>query len=220
MTPLTFAPLTATVRLAGENVKPVLAGMTRYDPFTCPLKLKAPAALAVVLAVAVPPRLTDAPAPSPAGVMAPEIEKVGPGARATTRAAVVVRIKGPLVPVMVSVELPAGVLVAVVTASVAFPDPVTAAGVNAAVAFAGSPVTARFTVPANPFSAEVVTEYVVPLPCVTVCEPGVEEIVKSGDGAAVGTICTAFTGARLLFVVDVPGVAVMVKPVPATLNFT
>ena len=63
----------------------------------------------------------------------------------------------PLVPVMVSVELPAGVLAAVVTFSVAVPEPVTDGGVNEAVAFAGRPLTARLTAPANPFTAPTVT---------------------------------------------------------------
>jgi hypothetical protein len=53
-------------------------------------------------------------------------------------------------------------------------------------------------------------------------DAGVAEIVKSGDGGgggAVGTICTALTGARR-FPVDAPGVAVNVKPLATTLNFT
>jgi hypothetical protein len=51
----------------------------------------------------------------------------------------------PLVPVIVTVPLPAGVLAAVVTFSVALPEPWTETGVNDAVAFAGSPLTPRFT---------------------------------------------------------------------------
>src|SRR3954462_2268041 len=43
--------------------------------------------------------------------------------------------------------------------------------------------------------------------------------VGVGGGAA-GTICTAFTGARRVVVEAVPGMAVMVKPVAVTVNFT
>jgi hypothetical protein len=72
-TPVTLPPETDTFRLAGEKEKPLLAGVTMYDPFARPGKLNEPAAFAVVLATAAPPRLTDAPAPSSAGVMTPEI---------------------------------------------------------------------------------------------------------------------------------------------------
>src|SRR5262249_60730438 len=70
---------------------------------------------------------------------------------------VVVRLSAPLLPVIVSVAFPDGVFAAVVTFSVALPDPVTDGGVNEAVAFAGSPLTAKLTVPANPLSAPTVT---------------------------------------------------------------
>src|SRR5262245_64041058 len=75
----------------------------------------------------------------------------------TISATVAVRMRDPLVPVMVSVPLPAGVFAAVVTINVALPGPVIKAGVKDAVAFAGSPLTVRLTMPANPFSALVVT---------------------------------------------------------------
>ena len=58
-------------------------------------------------------------------------------------------------PVIVIVELPAGVVAAVVTLSIALPAPLTAAGVNDAVASSGSPVALRFTAPAKPFSAPI-----------------------------------------------------------------
>ena len=72
-TPVTSPPLTDTLRLAGVNVKPLLAGVTRYAPFARPAKLKEPPALAVVFATAAPPRFTDAPAPSAAGLMTPDM---------------------------------------------------------------------------------------------------------------------------------------------------
>ena len=128
--------------------------MTAYAPFASPLKLYMPDAFAVVVAVEAPPRFKVAEAPLAAGVMAPAIEKVGP---VTTRDVVVVRMRAPLAPVMVSVGLPTGVFAAVVTVSVAVPEPLTVVGVNAPVAFAGNPVTLRFTVPAKPFTAPTVT---------------------------------------------------------------
>ena len=67
------------------------------------------------------------------------------------------RVRAPLVPVIVSVGLPVGVFEAVVTVSVELPEPGTDVGANNPVAFAGSPVTLRFTVPANPFKAPIVT---------------------------------------------------------------
>ncbi len=73
-TPVTCPLLTDTLRLPGENVKPLLEGVTTYDPFARPTKLKAPVASAVAFAVAVPPRVTAVAAPAAAGVMAPAIE--------------------------------------------------------------------------------------------------------------------------------------------------
>jgi hypothetical protein len=66
-------------------------------------------------------------------------------------------VTAPLVPVIVSVELPAAAPVGVVTVSVELPDPVTAVGLNTPVAPVGSPLTLRFTVPLNPFIAPTVT---------------------------------------------------------------
>ena len=145
--------------------------------------------------------------------------KSGNGAVFTTSVAVVVRVRPPLVPEIVSVVLAAGVFAAVVTVNVELPAPVSVAGLKVAVALAGNPAMARSTGSANPLSAVVVTVYVVPPPCVTVREPGAAAIEKSGDGGAVGTICTAFTGARLL-PEDAPGVAVSVNPPATMLNFT
>ena len=59
--------------------------------------------------------------------------------------------------VIVIVEVPAGVLPAVVTVSVDVPLPVTLAGEKLAEAPAGNPVAAKFTAPVKPFSAPMVT---------------------------------------------------------------
>lgn len=64
---------------------------------------------------------------------------------------------GPLVPVTVSVELAAGVLLEVVTVMVEVPAPEMVPGLKLAVVPAGNPVTAGVTVPVNPFTAVVVT---------------------------------------------------------------
>jgi hypothetical protein len=84
------------------------------------------------------------------------------------------------VPVIVTVEDPAGVLEVVVTVSVEVPGPVNEVGLHAPVVPAGNPLTLSPTVPVNPFNAPTFTVYVVPPPTVTVCEEGVVEIVKSG----------------------------------------
>jgi hypothetical protein len=119
-----------------------------------PLKLYAPEALAVVVAVAAPPRFSVAEAPLAAGVLAPPIENVA--GVVITRDVVVVRTSAPLVPVRLSVALPAGVVAAVVTVSVAVPEPFTVVGVNTPVAFAGNPVTLNVTGPAKPFCEVIV----------------------------------------------------------------
>ena len=83
--------------------------------------------------------------------------KSGVGVAFTTSPTVAVRVSTPLVPVIVSVGLPAGVFAAVLTVSVELPAPVTVAGLKEAVAFAGRPLADRFTVPVNPLRAPTVT---------------------------------------------------------------
>jgi hypothetical protein len=75
----------------------------------------------------------------------------------TVNVAVVVCTKLPLVPAIVSVVLPVGVLLLVCTVSVELPEPVTDGGVNVAVAPVGNPVMLRFTEPLKPFSAPTFT---------------------------------------------------------------
>lgn len=64
----------------------------------------------------------------------------------------------PLVPVIVSVYIPGGVVIAGVTVSVEEPEPVTRGLLKEAVALEGSPDTFKLTVPEKPFSEETVTE--------------------------------------------------------------
>ena len=79
------------------------------------------------------------------------------GAAETTREVVVECVRLPLVPGMVSVDVPAGVVLAVVTVSVEVPLPLIVAGEKLAVAPVGNPLAPRVTVPVNPFSAPIVT---------------------------------------------------------------
>jgi hypothetical protein len=69
------------------------------------------------------------------------------GAAATVNWAVLVCLVVPLVPVTVRVEVPAGVLAAVVTVMVELPERVTEAGLKDALAPVGKPVAARLIVP-------------------------------------------------------------------------
>jgi hypothetical protein len=73
----------------------------------------------------------------------------------TTKLTVVVCVTLPLTPVIVTVDVPAGVLPAVVTVSVELPAPVTVAGAKLAVAPVGSPLALSVTTPANPFNAPI-----------------------------------------------------------------
>ena len=63
----------------------------------------------------------------------------------------------PLVPVMVRVTGFFGALLAAVIVRVEVPEEVIDAGLNVAVTRLGTPLTVRFTVPVNPFSAVTVT---------------------------------------------------------------
>jgi hypothetical protein len=75
-----------------------------------------------------------------------------PGGReaVTVRAAVVAWLMLPLTPVIVSVDVPTGVELRVLTVTVEVPDPITVAGLKVAVAPVGNPVALRVTVPENP----------------------------------------------------------------------
>src|SRR5579875_548185 len=130
----------------------------------------------------------------------------------TVKLTVAVCVSVPLVPVIVSVYVPAAVLLPVATVSVALPPALTDVGLNVPVAPAGSPLTLSPTVPVNPFTAPVFTVYVVLLPAFTVCALGVPDKLKSGLGELNGTIWMPLTGARGYASVELPGVAVMVKP--------
>jgi hypothetical protein len=87
-----------------------------------------------------------------------EIVKSGGGGCAfTTRLTVVVCVTLPLVPRIVSVEVPTGVLPVVVTVNVELPVPVTDVGEKPAVAPAGNPLALSAMEPEKPENAVVLT---------------------------------------------------------------
>jgi hypothetical protein len=82
----------------------------------------------------------------------------GCGAAALTVSATLAECdKLPLVPVLMSVELPLGVELAVVTVKVEEPATVMEVGLKLALAPEGNPPAFRATVPVNPFCAAIVT---------------------------------------------------------------
>src|SRR5258708_7856604 len=108
----------------------------------------------------------------------------------TFKATVVERTAVPLDPLMVSVELAAGVLPEVVIVRTVVPEPVIVAGLNVAVAPAGNPVTVGVTVPLNPLIAVLLTVYVVLAPITTCWVAGVAATVKSTTLKVTGAVCT------------------------------
>ena len=85
------------------------------------------------------------------------VKSGGGGCALTTKLTVVVCVSAPLVPVIVSVDVPSGVLPLVVTVNVELPVPVTVAGEKPAVAPAGNPLTVKAIGPEKPELAVVLT---------------------------------------------------------------
>jgi hypothetical protein len=83
---------------------------------------------------------------------------VPPLADVTLRIAEVVLVSELLVPLIVKVELPVGVVLAVVIVSVELPPTLTEVGLNVPVALAGRPLTLKPIVPVKPFTALALTE--------------------------------------------------------------
>src|SRR5262249_60755416 len=92
------------------------------------------------------------------------VKSGGGGCAFTTRLTVVLCVKLPLTPVIVSVDVPTGVLPVVVTVNVELPVPVTVPGEKLAVAPAGNPLALKAIEPEKPFNAPLVPAYVVPFP--------------------------------------------------------
>ena len=97
----------------------------------------------------------------------------------TIKVAVTDLVTPPPVAVMVSVEVPVGVLVDVLTKSVELPVGVTLSGVKVAVAPLGRPEKLRETVWGGPVTSVTVTSYEVDWPWSTVWLSGEAETVKS-----------------------------------------
>jgi hypothetical protein len=131
--PVTDVGLNTALAPAGKplTVKPTLP-VNPPDPVT------------VVVYEVLPPAVTVA----EAGVA--EMEKSPTTGAFTTNETDEVWLSAPLVPVMVSGEVPVGVVLAVVMVRVEEPDVVTEVGLKLAVAPAGNPVTLKFTAPVNP----------------------------------------------------------------------
>lgn len=116
--------------------------------------------------------------------------KSGLGAGFTTSVTVVAWARLPLVPVIVRLYVPAGLVALVVTDMVDEPEPVTEAGLKLALAPAGNPLTLKLTLPANPPDPVIVVVYEVFVPAVTVAEAGDAEMEKSPTTGAFTTSVT------------------------------
>jgi hypothetical protein len=127
-------------------------------------------------------------------------------------------VRLPLVPVTVRVDVAAGVVLPVVTVIVEVPLVVTVAGEKLAVAALGNPLALRVTIPANPFSALMVTVYVVELPAVTVCVEGATPMEKSGTTAVATTRLEVAECVRLPLVPVIVSVEVPVGVVPVVVT--
>ncbi len=86
-----------------------------------------------------------------------EAESVKSAGELTIRVTLVVWFREPLAPAMVAVELPTGVVLAVVIVMMVDPEPLTEEGLKLALAPAGSPVALKLTLPANPPDGVTVT---------------------------------------------------------------
>lgn len=103
----------------------------------------------------------------------------------------VVWVVVPLLPVIVSVDVPLWALFAALIVKVDVPEVVIDAGLKVPVTRFGKPLTVRVTVPVNPFCAPMVTVYLPVLPRLTVRLAGVALIVKFGGGG--GAVTTRVT---------------------------
>ena len=96
----------------------------------------------------------------------------------------VLRVRPPLVPRIVSVNVPFFVVDVVATDNVDDDEDGTSTvpGLNVPVEFAGSPLTLRSTVPLKPLLGVIATVYVAVFPRTTVTLGGDAPMAKSGGG--------------------------------------
>jgi len=114
----------------------------------------------------------------------------------TTRVTPVEWLRLPLVPVIVSVYVPALVDFPVLTVMVLVPEPATDVGLNVAFVWPGRPETLKLTLAVKPFTAVTETVYFTLDPWVTVWDEGVADMVKFGAGALTTSV-TVVECARL-----------------------
>ena len=136
----------------------------------------------------------------------------------TTNVTVAVCVSVPLVPVIVIVELPAGVVDAVVIVIVELLPAVTEPGLKAAEAPVGNPLADSTTVPLKPFNTPVLTVYGVLFPEATVALPGVPLMVKSGEPLTVNATVVVRVSAPLVPVMVIVELPVGVLPVVVIVN--
>jgi hypothetical protein len=98
---------------------------------------------------------------------------------------------------MVNVRVPVVARRLTLTDSIDVPEPVTEVGLKVGVTREPCPLTLRFTVPVNPFTAPMVTMEMPVFPRTTVMLVGDSEIVKSGFGAGFTTRVTVVECTRL-----------------------
>lgn len=94
-----------------------------------------------------------------------------------------------LVPIMVKVNVPAGVFLVVETVKTEFPPPVIEVGLKIPVAFAGKPLTLKVTTPLNPFCGLTVAVYVVLAPLLMFCAAGDGTTVKLDTDSVTAVLC-------------------------------
>jgi hypothetical protein len=87
-------------------------------------------------------------------------------------------LRAPLVPVIVSVKVPVAAL-SPVRVRVVLPDPATVDGLKLAVMPGGTPLAVKLTLPVKPPVGVIVTMKLAELPCEMVCDEGNAEIEKS-----------------------------------------
>jgi hypothetical protein len=133
--------------------------------------------------------------------LTPIVVAVPPPEALTTKVTVVLCVSVPLVPVIVTVELPAGVVEDVVIVIVELLPAVTEVGLNAAAAPDGNPLADSATVPLKPFNTPVLTVYGVLLPGATLLLGGEAEMLKSGADVVVSPTLTVWVSAPLVPVI-------------------
>ncbi len=194
--------------MSGETVTP--AGRPVIATFTLPLK--APIAVALSPACAVPPTAIVK--------LFGFTEKVksGAAAGATTESANVAVCTSPASePVNVTVLTPAAAVEEAVSTICCGVPGATCGPAGEAVTPAGSPVIARFTLSVNPFRAATETEVCPELPTVTLSVAGVSAIEKSGLGGGGGAGVVVTVKAVVAACVTVAAVRDVSVPVKTTL---